>query len=354
MQVRQGMDRVFIIIGTLLFLGFVTYIDVVAGATPDITILYLLPVIAGLVYIGIRYAVFLAVLGSGLAVIDDILLHIGHFNIFLTSIIVIGLHASVALLVVYLADKLIMQLQRVNKLEDDHERDLKIAQEVHQSVFEPAPKWYDNVSIGHRKIFAKEIGGDYYYFADFHGKLFVTIADISGKSVAAAIFTPLLAHCITQALQKEQTLDGIITYINNSLYSVMPSNMFVTLFGAFIDETSIEYINAGHEPPVFVTEKICILLESYLTLPLGIVSTLEVKPKQLSYEVGDILVLYTDGVTDSKFFRGEDSYTKLQRIVEEKKNKSPQELANHIFDLVVSFSERPADDVTIISLKKRG
>jgi sigma-B regulation protein RsbU (phosphoserine phosphatase) len=152
---------------------------------------------------------------------------------------------------------------------------------------------------------AKEVGDDFYdFFLIDDNLLYITTADVSGKGIPAALFM-----VITKILLKTEALHGfspseIITRVNQILYPDNDTCMFATVFCAILDlKTGIlKYSNAGHNPPLFYHAANGGF--EFLDLPKGcVVGAMPdnvFKEKEITMKSGDILFLYTDGVTEAK------------------------------------------------------
>lgn len=343
--------RALIILLTLAAAIGVSILDVVTGLRPDISILYLIPVIAGAVFVSFRYGLLVAAVAAAAELFFHIELGAGHGARLYLDVL---FHFSVFVLGAVLISRLIIQLRTIAELEQIRTRDLNIAKEVHRSVFAPVPTHYGNLVIGAKLTFARELGGDYYHFAETEDGLVFFIADISGKSVAAALFSALLNDVVIDALEHSTDLATIFATVNSRISTTLPENMFVTMFCAFINEEAIRFINAGHEPALLFSKKdgTVKLLESQMTLPIGVQPDLKIEPSVESFVSGDVLLAVTDGVTESEAFK-EKPLEKLKILVRENSDSDPQEIANLVYArAAVGASENLPDDIVITCVKR--
>lgn len=343
--------RAIIAIGTLIMAFAIGLADALTGVTPDITILYLIPIILATVYIGLAYGLFV----SFAAAIGELVFHtqlgIMHDA---NSTLDIGFHFLVFALVSLLIGTLITQLRVIRELEQRRDFDLDIAKGVHKSVFTPFPDRYKNLSIASKMEFARELGGDYYHVANTGDKLFFCIADISGKSISAALFSAMLHQNITEALEHTSDLAGIISRVNAHICPALPENMFITLFCSLFDDTSVSYVNAGHETPLLYSRRTDSIkrLSSKLTLPIGIKPELLIETQSEPFLMGDILLAFTDGVTESKNFR-DMPYERLEASLYANSNSNPQDIVNVIYQkTILNGRKTPFDDVIIATIAR--
>jgi len=348
----SGVIKALIVIGALALIIIIGFIDFVTGLLPDLTILYLIPIVFVTAFAGMRYGLFVAI-AAGIAELTANIL----FGVDLGIILFFDatLHILVFLLGVFATDRLITQLRAITELEQKRTHDLEIAREIQRSVFTPFPPEYKDLTIGSRITFARELGGDYYHFADFNGKLFFCIADISGKGMAASLFSVLLHESIIDALKHSNSLAGIVSRVNTRMHASLPDNMFITLFCCFINSETISFINAGHEPPLLYSRQYDTvkLLESPTTLPVGIRPDLEIGVISEIFASGDILLAVTDGVTESAAF-SEDPFEKLEVLLRGAKDQTPKDIAGIVFNRAIPAGQGfPADDIIVTCIKRQ-
>ncbi len=238
------------------------------------------------------------------------------------------------------------------------EEEIQIAREIQQGLLPkslPVIKSYDISAIN---ISSKQVGGDYYEVMKINDDEFViAIADVSGKGVPASLLMANLQATIRALSPIDDSLTSKTGKINNIIFENTSTSKFITFFWGILDKrsNSFSYVNAGHNPPILLHPD-----GSYETLSEGGV-ILGVTPTIRPYEQGmvtinegDLLFLYTDGVTESmdkdKIEFGE---IRLLEILKDKFNSTSNELINTIIDNLESHSEGCAqyDDITMISIK---
>ena len=194
----------------------------VSGYLPEITVFALIPVIAGTYYLGFGYGFFLAVTAAASELTAHVFLEAGpHSQIIANTLS----HTFIYILTAALINRPVGQLRIITTLEEQRSADLDIAKKVHGSVFSPVPGIHGNLSIGNRVAFARELGGDYYHFTDLDGRLFICIADISGKSMSAALFTALLNQSVTEALEHAHDLTALVERVSSNMSSTLPEEL---------------------------------------------------------------------------------------------------------------------------------
>ena len=327
--------------------------DVETSFLPELTVFVLIPVIACTYFLGFGYGFVVAVF----AAVSEIVTYfrVGTQGLDAEVTLTTISHMLIYILTAALITRLTVQLRTITNLEDVRSKDLEIAKEVHGSVFKPIPDRYGKLSIGSKVTFARELGGDYCYVAGTDSGLFLCIADISGKSTAAALFTALLKQSVTESLEHTRDISDLVARVNSSVTPTLPEDMFVTMFCAFFDRDEFAYVNAGHTPPLlYIADKGRITtLESSDTLPLGIRPDLRIESSSASFRPGDILLAITDGVIDSGGF-GEKPYDLLEEMLLRNATADAQEITDIIFAKAVPAGvTNPPDDAVVVCVKKR-
>jgi sigma-B regulation protein RsbU (phosphoserine phosphatase) len=204
---------------------------------------------------------------------------------------------------------------------------------------------------------AKEVGGDFYDFYLVRGNyLAVIIADVSGKGVPAALFM-VITKTLIENLSSSLSPRKIFKKVNKRLIRNNDTGMFVTAFIGFynISTGRFVYSNAGHNPPLLKKRGgDYAFLKSEPCLVLGSFEEAKYTENEIFLEKGDILYLYTDGVTEAMNVKGElFSDAALVEVLNKNKNASPQALLKAVKKEVDAFSEgaQQFDDITMLALK---
>jgi sigma-B regulation protein RsbU (phosphoserine phosphatase) len=205
---------------------------------------------------------------------------------------------------------------------------------------------------------AKEVGGDFYDFIPISkDKIGVTIADVSGKSVPAALFMAVSRTILRAKAMGNSNAAEVIKDANKLIAEDSDTGMFVTLFYAILDlkNKTMEYVNAGHNNPVLFIRKTetmeCLNAKG---IALGAIDTIELEEKQIDLESGDVIIFYTDGVTeamnDKEEFFGQK---RLYKLIRSYYNLSAEDIVNKIKEEVISFSQNQSqfDDITLMVIK---
>lgn len=207
---------------------------------------------------------------------------------------------------------------------------------------------------------AKEVGGDFYdfYLVD-KDHLAVVIADVSGKSVPAALFMMTARTLIKSLVLSKQPLDEVMTTANNRLCINNEAGMFVTMWlGIYeISTRKLSFVNAGHNPPLLLHNGEWNYLDhkSYKRgIMLGLREGVTYRLNEMVLEGEDHLLLYTDGITEAvgvkNDFYGEE---RLMACVNVNKHQTAYELIQDILQNMSEFvgNAEQFDDITMLALK---
>jgi sigma-B regulation protein RsbU (phosphoserine phosphatase) len=202
--------------------------------------------------------------------------------------------------------KLQKQLQDANK---KMARELALAGEV-QTSFLPRelpdiPGWQLSVTLKP----ARETSGDFYDFISLpNGRLGIVVADVTDKGAGAALYMALSRTLIrTYAAEYPAQPELALSAANRRILKDTDTDQFVTVFYGILDPATgtLSYCNAGHCPPIFISAQDKDVQKLIRTgIPLGILEDETWKQKAIQLAPGDVLVLYTDGVTDAQNQQG--------------------------------------------------
>ena len=238
------------------------------------------------------------------------------------------------------------------------ERELELATEIQQRFQPSAPPIVDGYQFQGISFSCYEIGGDYYDFVPRHdGKMLIALGDVSGKGTAAALLMSSLHAAIHAQVSAKTELGLAISSVNHYLAENTPANRFVTLFATELNpETGhLRYINAGHNPPLIGRADGTVLQLSSGGFPLGIISGAEFEIGEITLESGDVLVIYSDGVSEANNLVGEEfGMDRLINVVKSNLKASASGLRDKVESALSSFTQTaPAnDDITLVIVKR--
>lgn len=239
------------------------------------------------------------------------------------------------------------------------ERELQLASEIQQRFQPSAPPVVPGYELQGISFPCYEIGGDYYDFIwREDGRLVIALGDVSGKGTAAALLMSSLHAAIHAQTGSHETLVETISAVNRYLADNIPPNRFVTLFFAELDPASgaVSFLNAGHNPPLIVHAAGTVEQLASGGLPLGIKADAEYREGRTHLQLGDVLVIYSDGVTEAASPNGEEfGPTRLYEVVSRNVDASAAGIRDRIESALTKFSQgtQAADDITLVIVKRQ-
>ncbi|HWN09347.1 MAG TPA: SpoIIE family protein phosphatase [Pyrinomonadaceae bacterium] len=239
------------------------------------------------------------------------------------------------------------------------ERELQLAMEIQQRFQPTAPPIVAGYEFQGISFPCYEIGGDYYDFiARPDGRMVITLGDVSGKGTAAALLMSSLHAAIHAQTGSHDSLVETISAVNKYLAENIPPNRFVTLFYAELDPESgtLSFLNAGHNPPLIVHAAGTVEQLAAGGLPLGIRPNAEYREGRTQLQLGDVLVIYSDGVTEAASPSGEEfGPTRLYEVVQRNVEASAAGIRDRIESALTKFSQgtQAADDITLVIVKRQ-
>jgi sigma-B regulation protein RsbU (phosphoserine phosphatase) len=264
-----------------------------------------------------------------------------------------------------------MAEQIADRLEADrrsaHEMD--IARTVQSRLFPQAAPRLATLEYAGSCIQARQVGGDYYDFWDLGSHhLALVLADISGKGISGALLMAnLQANLRSRSAVARQDLlnrnregkwlPGMLQSVNQLFYENTPDDRYATVFLAVYDDGSgeLEYANCGHNPPLLFRatgeiERLCPTASV-----IGFTAEWECTTETIRLQPGDVLIIYTDGVTEANDAQGNEfGEARLEKVVRENFSVGPADLLAAIQKAVQGFSGgEQFDDLTLVVARAR-
>ena len=232
------------------------------------------------------------------------------------------------------------------------DRELTIAHNIQMALLpKPFPDHRD-IQLYASQTPARDVGGDLYDYFVHDGHLVFCIGDVSGKGVPAALLMAVMRSMFRSEAHRADSAVQIVETMNSNLCEEYTGGDFVTMFVGILDLNSgiLDYCNAGHEPPLVSAQ----LLEVKRNLPVGALSDWNYEGQQTQLKPGDMLFLYTDGLSEAKNSKGKLLGRKyVNKLAAEHATDSPQQLV----DLMEAEVHRHAgnaeqsDDITLLAIK---
>jgi phosphoserine phosphatase RsbU/P len=263
------------------------------------------------------------------------------------------------------------RLQSLIVVEKEKERlqsELEIASEVQNQLFpHSAPKLKTIELIGTCQP-ARMVSGDYYdYLCLPDGNLAVAIGDVAGKGISAALLMASIQSIMRTQLaaglpvsvaagvahsQPHFCTAGVVAQLNRQLYASTSPEKYATFFFGVYDENTrmLTYTNAGHLQPLLLHKGQATLLDVTGTV-VGAFPAVTYEEQTVKIEAGDLLVAYTDGITEPENEYGEEfGEARLIEVALRHQNLEPKQIAGRIMEAVQLWSKAPElpDDMTVV------
>ena len=247
-------------------------------------------------------------------------------------------------------------LTELAKISVEKERmtsELAIAKNIQDSALPkdfPKNEYYELMAS---MIPAHEVGGDFYdFFPIDENRIGLVMADVCGKGITAALYMMSAKTAIKNMLQAGYPLPEAINKANKSLCDNGAPLMFVTAFIGILDLRTgqVEYINAGHCPPLKKTKKAYEYVDVIKNIVLGVNAGYDYKVGKITLQENERLFLYTDGVTEAQ--SKEKKFLGAERLLEilNQEQLPSSETLEHIYKHIKKFTKDAAqfDDITMM------
>lgn len=240
------------------------------------------------------------------------------------------------------------------------EKELEVAQTIQRRLLPTSPPDFPGWEVTFFNHSSRQVGGDYCDLIPVGDWLYIVIADVSGKSIPAALLMSNVQSAIRLLVDFHLELPELVFRLNNQLARSTASDRFVTLFIGKIHlrDGKLFYIDAGHNPPLLWHQE-CQLMDELSTggILLGMMENVAYQQGENHLQYGDILICYTDGVTETLNASGEEfGEERLKQFILNNHHLSARQLLNGLIEELKNFSGKPIasdDDITFIIIKRR-
>jgi serine phosphatase RsbU (regulator of sigma subunit)/pSer/pThr/pTyr-binding forkhead associated (FHA) protein len=259
-----------------------------------------------------------------------------------------------------LANVAAAKIENVRLLEESLEKrrmeeDMRMAAEIQTGLLPGDAPLIQGWDLAGSNRPCRTVGGDYYDFVVERGRLLLALGDVSGKGTGAALLMTVLRAAV-RAHWTDPGLAEAVARINRTVCQNVPSSKYVTFFLATLDPATgrLDYVNAGHNPPILVRASGEVEKLAAGGLVLGIFEAVSYEGGAVVMERGDMLVVYSDGVTETWDPDGEEfGEDKLVALAVADRAKGADAVQDAILCEIEAFEQgaRATDDRTLIVLK---
>lgn len=238
------------------------------------------------------------------------------------------------------------------------EREVAMARSIQASLIPEFIPSHPDWEVGATWAVARDMGGDFYDFISLPGatpRWGIVIADVADKGIPAALYMALSRTLMRSVAGAEHDPGSALEHVNEILLADTRTDLFVSLFYAVWDPGSgvLSYANAGHNPPLLLRPETRAQFLSEHSMVLGVEKGIRYKTHRIELEPAQLLVLYTDGVTEAANERQEFfGLHRLESLILGSEPWRAQEVANRIEQRVKDFCGMRdlSDDLTAVTL----
>jgi hypothetical protein len=242
------------------------------------------------------------------------------------------------------------------------QKELEIARHVQMKLLPKESPRLPGYDVAGTCIPATEVGGDYFDFISLgRGKLGIAVGDVSGKGVSAAIYMTLTKGILQSHVGFNDSPVTVLSRVNSLIYRTIEKGIFISLFYAVLDSSTREliYSRAGHNPG-FLLKQDSDDFESLhppgmaLGLDEGELFSSIIEENTVSLSSGDVLVFYTDGITEAMNVRDEEyGEERLMKCISDNSHLPSKQMVDQITADVNHFAgtQPQHDDITLVVMR---
>jgi serine phosphatase RsbU (regulator of sigma subunit) len=242
----------------------------------------------------------------------------------------------------------------IERQEQRRTLDLIQAAEIQRGILPSGAPKIDGVDLAGHNAPCRMVGGDYYDFIPYaDGRVAVVLGDVAGKGMSAALLMSNLQARVQILAEDARNLADLMGRLDQSIAINCPDNRFITMFLGVIDPAAgrLLFCNAGHNPPLLVrssgeTERLMAVGTA-----LGILPGLSYREESKDFRSGDLLAIYSDGVTESENPDGEEfGEQRLVELLISNRTDSAENIVGSVIQAIKDWtSSAPAfDDITLL------
>jgi serine phosphatase RsbU (regulator of sigma subunit) len=238
------------------------------------------------------------------------------------------------------------------------QRELKIAADIQRDLLPRTLPPCEGYGISALALPCLQVGGDYYDLVSLGpGRIGLAVADVSGKGIGAALLMASLRAWLRAELLRGTDLAGTAARLNDFIHESSDSRSFITFFFAALERETgaLQFVNAGHNPPLILGRDGLVRELPATGLALGMLAGRSYEVGLAEVGPGEVLVLYTDGITEGRNPGGEEfGVDGLAGIVRREREKDAAAIQDAVFRGLAEFTAcaEPFDDRTLVIVKR--
>jgi sigma-B regulation protein RsbU (phosphoserine phosphatase) len=249
------------------------------------------------------------------------------------------------------------RLAEIEQAEKLMAAELEQAAEIQRQLLPAAAPAAPGLDLAGYNAACRTVGGDYYDFVSYpDGRIGLVIADVAGKGMPAALLMAGLQAKVQALADTPGNTAEMVGRLNRGMAATCPSNRFVTLFFGVLDPRTGElaFCNAGHNPPFLVRPSGDIMALEGGGPVLGVLPAMRYEEQHSSMGPGDVLLLYSDGVTEACNPEGEEFEDRVKEILVARRDDSAAAIVQAVHEAVAAWTAgQPAtDDITVVAARR--
>ena len=238
------------------------------------------------------------------------------------------------------------------------EHELQMARDVQIALSPVSSVKANHFELAAQSIPCRDVGGDFYDLLTLQdGRVVLTLADVSGKGIAAALLASLAQGIIEAEFYEGHSPAEALKSINRVIVNRSEANRFITMFCAVLDsEGGLTWVNAGHNPPILARHAGETETLSTQSLMLGAFDFAEYHLSNTKLGPGDVVFSFSDGVTEAANSSGElFGDERLLELVRQNINLTAEQIKDRVLEEVLAFTRGlpQGDDLTVLALKMK-